>query len=104
MITNDALTTITKGALSLNVVAVQALLDGKDLGLTQKEFSLLLVLAQNESKTISMEDLYTKAWNAPFVGNKNTLQATVSHLRKKIEASGYGITVLRGRGYVFEVI
>jgi len=96
--------TVTKGALTLNVTAAQALLSGRDMMLTSKEFSLLLVLTQNENKTVSAEDLYMKVWNTPMAGDKNTLQATVSHLRKKIEASGYGITVLRGQGYVFEKI
>jgi DNA-binding response OmpR family regulator len=35
------------------------------MGLTQKEFALLLVLAQNEGKFLSKEYLYEKVWKQP---------------------------------------
>jgi DNA-binding response OmpR family regulator len=93
--------TIKKGSLMFDLVASRAFMDGVDLLLTPREFSLLLFLAQNEAKAIRAEILYAKAWNAPLIGDKNTLQATVSKLRRKIEPSGYGITTLRGQGYAF---
>jgi DNA-binding response OmpR family regulator len=93
--------TVVKGPLSLNPTTGQAFLNGADLTLTQREFALLMFLAQCEGKTISAETIYEKAWGAPMAGDKNTLQATVSALRKKIKASGYGVAGLRGQGYVF---
>ncbi|MDR1159001.1 MAG: response regulator transcription factor [Oscillospiraceae bacterium] len=94
--------TVVKGLLKLDVVAGQAFCGGEDLLLTQKEFSLLLLLAQNEGKTVSAEYLYGKIWKTPMGGDKNTVQVTVSKLRKKLEPHGYDIAVIRGRGYVFE--
>jgi DNA-binding response OmpR family regulator len=94
--------TVAKGPLRLDVVSGQAFCGGEDLLLTQKEFSLLLLLLQSENKTMSAEYLYEKVWKAPMGGDKNTFQVTVSKLRKKIEPAGYDITMMRGRGYVFE--
>jgi DNA-binding response OmpR family regulator len=94
--------TVAKGLLKLDVVAGQAFCGGEDLLLTQKEFSLLLLLVQNESKTVSAEYLYEKIWKAPLGGDKNTVQVTVSKLRKKLEPHGYDIAIVRGQGYVFE--
>ena len=93
---------LEKGALKLDILAGQAFLNGKDLLLTQKEFALLLLFAQNENKTMSAEHLYEKVWKAPMGGDKNIVQVTVSKLRRKIEVAGYGIVLLRGHGYVFE--
>ena len=93
---------ITRGLLQLDVVSMQAFLNSKDLLLTQKEFSLLLIFVQNEDEIVSMDYLYEKVWKAPMTGDKNTVQVTVSKLRKKLESTGYDITTLRRQGYVFE--
>jgi DNA-binding response OmpR family regulator len=93
---------LQKGPLRLDVVSGLASLGGKDLRLTQKEFSLLLLFAQNEGKTVSAEYLYEKVWKQPLAWDKNAVQTAISKLRKKIEDAGYGITIIRGQGYVFE--
>ena len=92
--------TMTMGALKLNVVASRAFCGDDDLMLTQKEFALLLLLAQNEGKTLSAEYLYETVWKQSLAGDKNAVQTTVSKLRKKIEPAAYDITAVRGQGYV----
>jgi DNA-binding response OmpR family regulator len=93
---------LTKGALTLDIVANQAFIDDTDLLLTQKEFSLLLVLVQNEGTTLDMDSLYEKVWGRPMLGDKNTLQVTISKLRRKIGPAGFDITASRNKGYLFE--
>ena len=92
---------ITKGILTLNPVAVQAFISGSDLLLQPKEFSLLLLFAQNEGETMSAEYIYEKVWKAPLVEGRNSLEKAVSRLRKSIALSGYDITTRRGQGYIF---
>ncbi|MDR2162352.1 MAG: response regulator transcription factor [Clostridiales Family XIII bacterium] len=92
---------IEKGALTLDVVADQAFICGRDMLLTQKEFALLLLFAQNEDRVMSAEYLYEKAWRRPMVGD-NSVKVTVSKLRKKMEGSGYTISAVYGEGYTFE--
>ena len=92
---------IKKGALTLDVVAAQAYVEDTDLLLQPREFALLLLLAQNEGEIMGAETLYEKAWGRPLAGDRNTLQVTVSKIRKKIEPAGYDIAVVRGKGYVF---
>jgi DNA-binding response OmpR family regulator len=92
---------IRKGRLSLNPTTGQAFLDGADLALTQREFALLMFFIQREDEIVSAETIYEKAWGAPMAGDKNTLQATVAGLRKKIKGSGYAVAALRGQGYMF---
>ena len=92
---------LIKGVLTLDPLAGQAFLCGVDLLLSQKEFSILLLFFQNEDKIISADHIFEKVWKAPLGEDKNTLQALISNLRKKIKKSGYGIITRRGQGYEF---
>ena len=93
---------VVKGRLRLDVVANKAYLSGGDMLLTHKEFSLLLLLAQNEGKTLPKEYLYEKVWNLPMAGDDRTVKKHLSNVRNKLKGSGYCIAVSRGEGYSFE--
>jgi len=95
--------TLTKGPLTLDIIAGRAFVDGHDLLLTQKEFAVLLLLTQNEGRIINAETIYTNVWKQSSETDTNTIKATISNIRKKIEPSGCEITVLRGKGYIFEL-
>jgi len=92
---------IKKGILTLDLLANQALINDEDLALTPKEFSLLLLFAQNEEQLISAKNVYEKAWKLPLADDKNSLKVAISRLRPKIELAGYAISSLRGQGYIF---
>ena len=92
---------ISKGALIIDPLAGQAFCDGKDLLLSQKEFSLLLLFVEKEGETISAEYIYEKVWKAPILDNKRALEIAISKLRRKIALSGFEIAARRGQGYVF---
>jgi DNA-binding response OmpR family regulator len=93
--------TLTKGPLSLDIIARRAYIDNNDLLLTHKEFACQLLLAQNEGHIISAATIYEQIWRQKLEDDKNTLKATISTLRKKIKPSGYAITVSREQGYTF---
>ncbi len=94
--------TIAKGPFSLNLTSMIAYRNGEDMLLTQKEFALLLLFLQNEGKTMSAEYIYEKVWGQNMAGDIRAVKFQVSHLRKKIEGSGYAIPNLRGGSYRFE--
>ena len=95
---------IVFGALRLEMLSGRAYLNGDDLLLGPKEFSLLFALAQNEGTIISAEQLYQKVWNAPIGNDKNALQNRISAIRKKLEEKNYDYTIssVYGKGYCFE--
>lgn len=93
--------TITKGSLTLDIVASQVFVNGVDLLLQPKEFALLLFLVQNEGKTMSAEYIYEKVWRQSMAGDKNAVQSAIYRLRKKIEHTGYDISMTRRKGYTF---
>ena len=51
-----------RGALKLDMLAGRAYMDGRDAGLTPKQFALLFTLVQNEGREISAKELYEAVW------------------------------------------
>jgi DNA-binding response OmpR family regulator len=92
---------VQKGPLKLDVLAGLAFINGGDLLLAQKEFSLLLLFVQNEGEIMSAEYLYEKIWKTPFINATQAIKSAVSRLRSKLIDSGYTISAIRGEGYVF---
>ena len=93
---------IKKGRLTLDVAVGVASLQGNDLLLSKKEFTLLLTFVQNEGRFISAEYLYERIWKAPLSGDSSALRNTIKRLRPKIEGSGWRIIQSRGEGWCFE--
>jgi len=93
---------IKRGALSLDVQCGQAFANDKDLLLTQKEFFLLLLFVQHEGVIMNTDHLYKKVWGQPMNKDNQAVKKAVHRLRSNLEDSGYTITVVRGKGYVFE--
>ena len=94
---------ITKGLLVLKTVPMTAYLNDRDLGLSQKEFSLLMLFIQNQDHALSATQLYEQIWGQPMAGDDNAVKVMVSRLRTKLGESGYTITTRRGEGYCFEI-
>ena len=93
---------IRHGLLTLDVIASQAYIGGEDLALTKKEFALLSLFVQNESRAISAETLYEKIWGQPMGSDANAIRKQVSRLRKKLAGTGLTVSTERGEGYCFE--
>ncbi len=93
------------GRLSLYIEKMVATVDGKDLLLTPKEYSLLYVLAKNYNTYITAEELFAKCWpNSEIPYSASLLWAQLSRLRKKLEKEGvHYITNERNKGYILEI-
>ena len=78
--------------------------EGKDLGLTLKEFKLLKLLISKAGVTVERDELFRVVWGDEFMGETRTLDMHVAQLRDKIKANGGGdvIVTVRGIGYRFE--
>jgi len=88
--------------LEIKVTSDEAFVNGENLKLPQKEFSLLSHFEQNENKTMSSEHLYEKVWGQPMGEDNQALRSAVSRLRGKLKGSGYTIESERGGYYRFE--
>lgn len=95
---------IRLGALELDLLAGKGYRDGKDLRLTQKEFSVALYLARSRGRVIPAEELYQEVWRQPMANDPTALRMTISRLKQKLseEETGVTITSYRGGGYCLE--
>ncbi|MBQ8726716.1 MAG: response regulator transcription factor [Clostridia bacterium] len=82
----------------------KAFYQGKDLGLTLKEFNLLKTLVQKGGRTVTREELFKDVWGENFIGETRTVDVHVASLRDKINGAGgvNKIVTVRGVGYRFE--
>lgn len=90
--------------VSINTKTHEAFIDGVEIvGLTPKEFDLLVLMAQHPRQVFSREHLLTKIWEDPFFGDERTIDAHIKKLRQKIEAVGpHVIQTVWGVGYKFD--
>lgn len=79
----------------------EALVDGKAVNLTPKEFDLLSHLAGNPNRVYSREQLLNKVWGYDFSGDYRTVDTHVKMLRESIGAYRNCIVTVWGVGYKF---
>jgi len=93
------------GPLRFDLLCNQAFYGEQDLLLTQKEFALLFMLAQNEKRTLTAEYLFEKAWGQPMSGDNATFKVQMSNLKKKLFAAADKILIetSRGEGYCLTI-
>ena len=94
--------TLGIGPFVLNPTSGKAFLNGEDMMLSQKEYSLFQLLVQQPEVILSSEYLYERVWGQEMLDEGNALKVTKSKLTSKLAGSGYTITASRGEGYCLE--
>jgi DNA-binding response OmpR family regulator len=104
MMDEKATKTIITGTLTLDPVGPHAILDGKDMQLTAKEFLVLYYLVKHKGETLSSETLYKLAWQREMINDDHAVKNLVYRLRQKLETDDgpYRIAAARNQGYRFE--
>lgn len=74
---------------------------GRELALSQREFQLLVLLAQHAGRTLSRSDLIEHLWGQALSAEDNALDVHVSRLRRKLDGpfAQKLIRTVRGVGY-----
>jgi DNA-binding response OmpR family regulator len=98
---SDTQRVITHGPLRIDVAAHQASLDGVELGLTPKEFELLLLFAANPGRAFNREFLIERIWGGAYDGFDRAVDNHIRRLRAKLGDFGEKITTVWGVGYRF---
>jgi two-component system KDP operon response regulator KdpE len=97
-------TTITLGALSVNLAERAALVRGETIPLTPIEFSLLAQLARHAGRVLTHAHLLNAVWGPKATDQAHYLRVHFTHLRRKLRAAGLSGEVIRnepGIGYRF---
>lgn len=90
--------------LVINVSTHEVKVNGKEVKLTPREFSILELLARNPGVVLSSERIYEKVWGEPHYQSDNTVMVHIRKIREKIEENPrkpYYIKTVWGVGYKF---
>lgn len=91
-----------QGEMIIDISARRVLINGTEKELTNREFQLLVVLAQHVNKVVTTADLAKQAWHMDDQHGMDNVKPYIHYLRKKIEqdpAAPRWIHTIRGVGY-----
>ncbi|MEX1175132.1 MAG: response regulator transcription factor [Mycobacterium sp.] len=90
---------ITIGELSVSTAARAVSVNGQPVGLTNREFDLLLFFVTHTDTVYSREELLKRVWNWEF-GDLSTVTVHVKRLRSKL-GTHHRVQTVWGRGYLW---
>lgn len=88
--------------LVLNKTSYQVRVDGQEIPkITKQEFAILELLVSHPKQVFSKEEIFSYAWDEPYMGETKTLDVHISNIRKKIKSvtSDEYIETVWGIGY-----
>ncbi|MCC4397500.1 response regulator transcription factor [Limosilactobacillus reuteri] len=88
------------GPFEINLLKHQFMVDGKQVHLTPKEFSLMVTLIKEPGVVQTRDDLLNEIWGYDFDGQTNTVDVYIRALRNKLGKYRDLIKTVRGIGYV----
>ena len=80
---------------------IRVVCHGQKVKLTNKEFSLLSVMARSADRVITRQQLLDSVWGYSYYGDARTLDVHIRRLRQKLGDCGNCIETVVGVGYRF---
>lgn len=81
-------------------------IDGEEITLTEIEYKILMLMAEQRKKIFTAQNLYESVWNEPyFYSCNNTIMVHIRNLRRKMEKDPQNpkyIKTVWGKGYRIE--
>ncbi|MGL5260282.1 MAG: response regulator transcription factor [Lachnospiraceae bacterium] len=96
---------LSVGGLVINDETKEVSVDGEKLKLTPIEYNILFLLAKNQGKVFSINQIYESIWEEDAIGADNTVAVHIRHIREKIEINPREpkyLKVVWGVGYKIE--
>lgn len=90
-------TALTVGNITLDLSSRRAIVDGRPVDLSAREFTLAETFLRNPGRVLSREQLLSRVWGYDFDPGSNVVDVYVRYLRGKFGAES--ITTVRGMGY-----
>ena len=93
---------IEHGSLMVDLARKRALVDGKPLDLSQREYAILEYLFSNVGAIVGKDKIAgaVASWDEHI--SPNAIEVHISRLRAKLEPAGVEIRTIRGLGYLVE--
>ncbi|HZU62084.1 MAG TPA: response regulator transcription factor [Novosphingobium sp.] len=96
----EASPVLTVGKLTIDSARVLAMVDGRDLGLRRREWTVLERLAARVGKVVAKDRLADEIFSFDEPVTPNTIEVYIGRLRRKLEPDGPEIRTIRGIGYM----
>jgi DNA-binding response OmpR family regulator len=99
--------TLRYGNLEIRPDEVQALAEGRRVGLTVREFQVLLVLAEREDRVLRRTDIYSHVWGGEMKHRDRSVDVFVRKVRNKLAHAAPGWAYIHthfGVGYRFAAV
>jgi two-component system copper resistance phosphate regulon response regulator CusR len=93
-------TVLQAGDIALDLRTRRADVDGRDVELTAREFTLLDAFLRHPGQVLSREQLLSHVWGYDYDPGSNVVDVYVGYLRRKL--GGQRIRTIRGMGYRLE--
>lgn len=90
-------TTLRAGSVSLDVRTRRATVEGREVDLTAREYSLLETFLRHPDQVLSREQLLSMVWGYDFDPGSNVVGVYVRYLRRKLGDDV--VETVRGMGY-----
>lgn len=87
------------GGIALDLRTRRATIDGKEIDLSAREFTLAEIFMLNPGQVLSREQLLDHVWGMDFDPGSNVVDVYVGYLRRKFGVDA--IATVRGMGYRF---
>lgn len=88
---------LESGAITLDLRTRRAVLDGKLIDLTAREFTMLETLMRHSGQVLSREQLLAHVWGYDYDPGSNVVEVYIRYLRRKLGSGA--IETVRGMGY-----
>ena len=93
---------LKRGLLTIDLSKHKVFVEKKEVGLTVKEFELLLELARDKGRVKTREGLLNNIWGYDDDVFTRTIDTHIRRLREKLGEAGDYIETVRGIGYRFK--
>ena len=94
--------TLRLGTLTIDTAARRVQIDGEDLDLTPREWSVLEYLLTRTGQVISKEQMLQALCSWDDSLTHNAIEVYISRVRNKLQKAGIKIRTVRGFGYIVE--
>lgn len=93
--------TLDFGPLQIILDEFSIQLNNKNIELTQTEFDILVLLAKNQNKVFSRDELINRVLGHDVIVTERTIDVHIRNIRQKLNNHADCVKSIRGRGYVF---
>jgi two-component system, OmpR family, alkaline phosphatase synthesis response regulator PhoP len=90
------------GNIEIDTSRKRLLINDEKIELTKKEYEILRLLLENQTKVFSRDDILEKVWGNEVIVTDRTVDVNITRLRTKLGVYGQNLKNKSGYGYYFE--